>query len=74
MGGKEEEGVEKEGEGWRVSLEVFGLVRPGGGPEEEAMPGAKAQQAGGGCMCVYREEKSQEDVRERERTHSWREG
>ena len=26
-------------------LEDFGLDRPGGGPDEEAMPGAKAQQA-----------------------------
>ena len=26
-------------------FEDFGLDRPGGGPDEEAMPGAKAQQA-----------------------------
>ena len=41
------EGPEREG-GERVCgefLGVFGLERPGGGPEEEAMPGAVALQA-----------------------------
>ena len=38
MGGKEG--------GLGGDSEVFGLERPGGGPEREAMPGAKAQQAG----------------------------
>ena len=40
------------------ALEVFGLDRPGGGPDEEAMPGAEAQQAKGKvgvCVCMGEE-------------------
>ena len=43
---------------------VLGLGRPGGGPDEEAMPGAEAQQAEekvGVCVCV-KVRRSQEGV------------
>ena len=52
---------------------VFGLVRLGGGPEEEAMPGAMAQQAAEECGCVMRRERSQGEV-EREGKHTKWEG
>ena len=52
--GKREEGAEGEWGGWRESLGIFGLERPGGGPEKEAMPGAEAQQARGGVGVFYK--------------------
>ena len=59
MGG----GVRGQGRGKLEDLEglfgVLGLDRPGGGPKEEAMPGAVAQQAGG-KMCVCRREENRE--------------
>ena len=61
------------GEVGELFLEGLGLVRPGGGPEEEAMPGAEAQQAGRECRCVYEEGRSQEDV-EKRGEHTEREG
>ena len=49
------------GKGRETFSEDLGLVRPGGGPNEEAMPGAKAQQAGGECECVYEIEDCKEE-------------
>ena len=61
------EGLEESGD----FPEVFGLRRPGGGPDDEAMPGAKAQQASRekGCVCI-RGEKIAEGVGGEERTQS----
>ena len=41
------------GEGGGLFPEVFGLGGPGGGPEKEAMPGARARQAEERCGCMY---------------------
>ena len=67
---KREEGEEGELEEGGVCFscsDFFGLVRPGGGPEEEAMPGAMAQQARR-CGCVYWREDRKGEWGEREHT------
>ena len=65
---------EERGEGEGDFLGGFGLVRPGGGPEEEAMPGAKAQQARERDVSVCYEKEiargrggEEEDTQERKR-------
>ena len=73
MGG----GVRGQGKGRLEGLEglfgVLGLDRPGGGPEEEAMPGAVAQQARG-KVCVCRREENREGMLRGERGHTRKEG
>ena len=51
----------------------FGFLRPGGGPVEEAMPGARLDRQQEVGECVYEEERSQETLG-REGTHSERRG
>ena len=66
---------EVKAEEWELggALGVFGLGRPGGGPEEEAMPGAKAQQAERG-ICVCGDEGNHKRMWRGERAHTEREG